>query len=182
MEHTTGEGQTSGTGGKVRSGMHLHTGTSDEPLTSNGSRSDSAAVLRDRLSGALDRVRERISTATGGRSDILGPVRRYPLVAVGTAFAVGLALASSRRGRSERHWMIERTRGQLKTILVGTATAALVSELHNLAETDERIRALLGAYLGDAPEGSAGSRYADDLDDEYEDYEEVDDDDLPPLR
>jgi hypothetical protein len=181
MEHTTGEGQTSGTGGNLRSGMHLHTGGSDEPLNTGNRQPPGGTGFRGRMAGGVGGLREKLNTALSERPDVFGPIRKYPLVAVGAAFTVGLALASTRRGRSDRHWMVERTRRQLKTILVGTATAALVSELHNLAETDERIRILLGAYLGETPEGSDAPRYADDL--EYEDFEEVDDDDdLPPLR
>ena len=66
--------------------------------------------------------------------------------------------------------MVERTRRQLRTILMGTATAALVSELHNLAETDERIRKLLGAYLDNSP--NAYEEY--DEEDLYEDEEDDD--------
>jgi hypothetical protein len=175
MEHTTGEGETTAAGGTLRSGMHLHTGEADDRLGSDqAGRSSRTNDYRDRVASGLGEISGRVSALLDNRRNIFEPVRKYPLVAVGVAFTVGLALASSRRP-GERHWMVERTRRQLRTLLLGTATAAVVSELHNLAETDERIRTLLGAYLGELPEED------EDFEDYDDDFDE-DDDDLPPLR
>jgi hypothetical protein len=148
MEHTTGEGSTSTSEGTVRSGMHLHTGSGAEQSQqpASGHRRPEYAT---RLQGGVSQLSQRLNALLDDRFASLGPIQKYPLIAVGAAFALGLTLASGRRGPSNRNWMVERTRRQLRTLLIGTATAAIVSELHSLAESDERIRTLLGAYLGE---------------------------------
>jgi hypothetical protein len=153
MEHTRGEAEMKSTRGEVRSRLHMRSGPpgsyGPEDLSAGpggggvGGRGGAFERARSRAAEIAGRTREGFNSAMDRMDSLAGdlpfvsdPVRKHPVAAVGIAFSVGLALAAL-GGRRERHWVFERARHQLRTILVSAATAALVSEIHDMLDADE---------------------------------------------
>jgi hypothetical protein len=167
MERSGGETEMTSTNGRVESHMHLGSGPSstDLPDEEGGRLRD----LRDRASHFAENARHRVgntidraSGALDTGAELISTVRARPIVSLGAAFTTGFLLAAVTGGRS-RHWAIDSVRRQLKTIVVGAATAAIANELRSMVDEQE-IREL---------QESRGP------DDEVDDY--LEEDDLDPL-
>lgn len=130
MERISGETDMHSDGGNVESHMHVRSGAS---------RADAGGGFRDRAAGIADRAREtaaRLGEPLRHPGDLLRAARENPLTALGIAFSSGLILSAVGK-RKKRHWVFDRARRQIRTIVVSAVAATLTHEIRSLIEDDE---------------------------------------------
>jgi hypothetical protein len=149
MEKIHGETQMQSANGNIESHMELNAGPAsrndDEAggrLSDLGERANSfAGDLRHSLHDGLRTATEKLD-----RTGVVGAIRNNPLTAVGVAFVGGVAIAVAAQP-TERHWMFERARHQLRTAIISGLSAVAVQEVRSLLGGKNGLGDLVEAFL-----------------------------------
>jgi hypothetical protein len=159
MEETRGEAEIRSEAGEVRSHLHLRTGGSphhsvDEvPSPVERLREEARGRFGDvgnRASGFAEHVRGSLA-ARVERSDVLATIREYPLTAVSLAASAGFLVAFA-TASTERSWVVERARRQLRAAIISGLTAAVAHELRSIVGTEDGLGQFIHSVLGDSDE------------------------------
>jgi ElaB/YqjD/DUF883 family membrane-anchored ribosome-binding protein len=173
MERISGETEGRSDAGGTESHMHLRTGPADPvPGGDTADRPtdrarESYEELRGRAGEMAERTRERVSAGMERAGDLLESrtrvvalVRDNPLLAVGAAFSVGL-VAGAATGATNRTWVVERARRQVKAAILSGIAAALAHEFRTILGVED-VGELLASIIGGEPT---------DEPEEYDEYE-----------
>ncbi|MDR0787314.1 MAG: hypothetical protein LBG44_05555 [Gemmatimonadota bacterium] len=123
--------------------------------------------------GALGEHARTATSVLDERTGVVTLIRKNPLAACGIAFATGAAIAALSARPSDRRWIVERARRQLRTAILSGLTAAVTAE----------IRSVIGDDLAQFVMSFSGRTGGEDADIEYDEeieleYDDVDDDDI----
>jgi hypothetical protein len=157
MERIRGDAESWGGAGDLESHAHLRsTGEANPDATTDRSRSQRLREgVRDRFDDASERVREsvgggleRLADTIDSRTGAITAARKYPLVAVGIAFSVGLAIAAMAVAE-ERDTPLERVRRRLKALTISWIGAAVAKELRDVIAAGEDVEDSVESFLED---------------------------------
>lgn len=169
MERIHGEAETHSRGRAVDSKMHLHAGggggggAGGGESAGQGGLGGRAAEAATRVGGAVGDRLSRVGDAIDRRTGVLRTIRDHPLSALGIAFSTGFIVAALSE-TTERHWMVERGRRRVRTLILSGVTAALAQELRSVLGADEGLGQLVQSLLhGDDGEENADLYDDDDL-------------------
>lgn len=155
MERISGESTThAGGDGDIESHMHVRSGERgihDEPLFEEAPRDlwERLGALRERatdLAGSARSGLEKVGDNLGGREGVLARARDQPLLAVGVALSAGFLLAAATSG-SDRNWLVDRARRQIRAALISGATAALAHELRSALGGEGGLGGIVQSFL-----------------------------------
>jgi ElaB/YqjD/DUF883 family membrane-anchored ribosome-binding protein len=149
MDKIHGETSMHARNGGVESHMELRAGGRGGYGPDAGER---IGEFADRAGDFVDRVRDTVGTrardavsSLDDRTGVSALIRENPLAAVGIAFAAGLTIAAISEAK-EGHWVIERTRRQLRSALLSGLAAVAARELRGIIGEDGVVE-LLGSFF-----------------------------------
>ncbi len=149
MERIHGETHMESRDGLVQSRMGLSAGAARSSATGdNGLLSDLGDRASDIAGHLRDSVQHGLKTATAKveTTGVVGAIRNNPLPALGAAFVGGLLIAAISPS-TERHWVLERARRQLRTGIISGLSAVAAQELRSLLGGEDGLGSLVGSFL-----------------------------------